>query len=52
MSRIIAEGWAGYHKMCVPADAVPEQFNQTRIAFFAGATYLWTLLALMDEPEK
>lgn len=42
--RYIARGWESYRRMVVPADAGEVQINETRQAFYAGASILFTAL--------
>ena len=46
----IAKGWESYRRMVVPADAPPNQVEETRKAFFAGASILFEALMLALDP--
>lgn len=49
----IERSWQSYRRMVVPADAGDVQINETRQAFFAGASILFTALihGVSEGPE-
>ena len=54
--RRIAAVFEGYRATVIPADAGPVQVRECRMAFFAGATALFTMLTMGvgddDEPSE
>lgn len=42
--KYIERGWLSYRAMVVPADAGEVQVNETKQAFYAGASILFTTL--------
>lgn len=38
--KYIEEGWRNYRRLCVPRTATPEQVQEFRQAYFAGASIL------------
>lgn len=51
--RLIAEEWASYAREVMPADASPVQKEETRLAFYSGATALFHTIikSLSADPE-
>jgi hypothetical protein len=47
--RSLAETWLSYQKI-LPADAGEIQITETRRAFYAGATALWSLIMSTLDP--
>lgn len=39
--KIIEAGWQAMRITCVAADAPPDQLEEMRMAFYAGAQHLW-----------
>jgi hypothetical protein len=48
--KLIARSWESYRAMVIPPDASEVQVAETRQAFFAGATMLFTLLLRVLDP--
>jgi hypothetical protein len=50
--KIIATLWDSYRKEVLPVDASPTQVSECRMAFYSGATALFSsLLHLLDETD-
>jgi biotin synthase-like enzyme len=50
--QIIEAGFAGLRAMAIPVDAPQEQIEDMRMAFFAGAQYLFSSILTMLDPEE
>ena len=52
-TKLIQHGWESYRRNVVPADASPIQINETRQAFYAGASILFeALMRVMDSDDE
>lgn len=51
-AKLIARGWERYRQMVVPRDASEVQVKETRQAFYAGASVLFTTLVNALEPGQ
>lgn len=51
--RLVESGWMGLRLVAVPHNASPEQLDDMRMAFFAGAAHLFSaiMLSLDDGTE-
>jgi hypothetical protein len=47
----IAEAWQDYERQVLPADAVPEQRSQLKMAFYAGAAVIMEINQRIGEPD-
>jgi hypothetical protein len=51
--KIIAAGWESFRAQVVAPDASPTQLREMRLAWFAGAQYLYTaLIRMMDAGDE
>ena len=50
--RLIELGWLAYRTCIMPPDAGNTQISETRLAFFAGAEYLYSSIMNILDPEE
>jgi len=48
--RLIESGWVAMRLHLIPLDAPPQQLHQLRVAYMAGAQYLFSSIIGMLEP--
>jgi hypothetical protein len=49
--KLIEAGWVGFRIATIASDAPPNQLDEMRVAFFGGATHLFTaLMRIIDGP--
>lgn len=48
--KVIEAGWESYRLRVLPMEAPPVQVRETRLAFFCGASYLFSSIMHILEP--